>query len=748
MSVPIVMQAGPSDCGAACAAMVIGARRGEHVAVTELDELRALADRDGMSVATVRKALSGKDVTTKGVRLKEPRQLAALPAPSIALYDKHHFVVVEATARRWVQVCDPAIGRKRLSWDEFGERFTGVLILVDEPANHSRGDLAATLSRTVRNSVLHRFAKAWPAQLRRPLLTICMLTVLVELVGAGIILLVRHVLNGGDTGLVGALLMALLLVAFVELAGRVVRNLLAARLTNHGEFTMRESVFKKILGLDFSHFQYRSPGYLGDILNNTRQLNDAFLTTVVTSTLNVVAGTLALGLLLATNLTAGLVVATLVVVVYASALLARRRISSVSKVEFEQRAQIAGLTDEILRAIEGLRGIGAHPQVTAAWLGRLGALRRSSLASRLWNQGASAFALGAARILQIGVITVVVIKSHGQIAAGDLVAVVSFSAAAFTPLLEAAQRTLRWGEIDVLLAQLSDIWDRPVASSMAHLPRGTRESDQAGYAAMALAGIRIAFGAGEPVVQDASFTVRRGERIGISAPSGAGKSTLLRAIAGMISPRAGKITVDGEPLAAAAEGGFRIGYVPQDVHLLTGTIAENLRAGAPDASDEQLWSACRRAQVADDIARFPHQLDTRLGGGGAGLSGGQRQRLAIARALLTCPWLLMLDEATSALDHPTEGRLLRALPGMALLVVSHRPEVMAAMDRVLMLEDGCLRELPPGRVNDRSVTEREEVTMNENLQIEELSPAEEAELLGGAAIGSTPGGAHVMIGDE
>jgi ABC-type protease/lipase transport system fused ATPase/permease subunit len=87
------------------------------------------------------------------------------------------------------------------------------------------------------------------------------------------------------------------------------------------------------------------------------------------------------------------------------------------------------------------------------------------------------------------------------------------------------------------------------------------------------------------------------------------------------------------------------------------------------------------------------------------------------------------------------------MPGMALLVVSHRTDVMAAMDRVLTLEDGCLRELP-GRVNDRPVAQREEVTMNDNLQIEELSPAEEAELLGGAAIGSEPGSAHVMIGDQ
>lgn len=688
--VPITLQAGPSDCGAACMAMVLGAIRGSRVPVTELDGLRGLADRDGMSALTLRRGLESRGLQMMTLRIPDLQRLKSLPTPAVALCTENHFVVIEHSSKRFALICDPAIGKKRLRWDEFASRFAGIVIAPTEQPRQRRGSLAAACARTIRASVPYRFARAWPRDLRRPALAVLGLSVLLEIVSVSTIVLLRVLLDGSDLNLTSVLLVSLGVIATFQLLGQLGRGLLVAWCNTDGESIMRQRTFSKILTFDFGYFQYRPPGYLVSLLADTRQLNDAFFATVVDGGMNLTVGVISLAFLLATDMLAGLTVAAMVGLVFGACAVARRTISSAAKVEFEQRLRLAGVTDEVFRAIEGLRGIGAQSGTEDKWSKHAKALSKSARLSRTWSQAASAVSQGSARILQIGVITVVVVQTRAHLTAGTLVAVVSFSAMAFTPLLEAARRTLRWGEIDVLLSQLSDVWDRPEGGAAEPVvPR-------LAPTAMTLNQVQVGFGVHPPLIEDATLSIRHGERIGISAASGTGKSTLLRAIAGLIELRDGTITVDGMTVDDAKTRGFKMAYVPQDVPLLTGTISENLRIGAQDATSEQVWEACRRAQIADDITGFPNGIDTLLFAGGAGLSGGQRQRLAIARALLTEPWLLILDEATSALDYSLEEHLFQNLPPVAMLVVSHRVEVMRAMNRVFFLEGGRLREQEPG----------------------------------------------------
>jgi ATP-binding cassette subfamily B protein len=672
-------------------AMLLGAVRGSRLPVTGLDELRGLADRDGMSALTLRRGLEGKGLPMKTLRVADVQRLKSLPTPAVALCAENHFVVIERSSKRSVLICDPAIGKKRLSWGEFANRFAGIVIAFAEQPRRRRSSLAGC-ARTIRASVPYRFARAWPHELRRPALAVLGLSVLLELVSVGTIALLRTLLNGRGLGISSLLLISLGVIAMFQLLGQLGRGLLVAWCNNDGESIMRQSTFSNILTFDFGYFQYRPPGHLVSLLANTRQLNDAFFTTVVDGGMNLTVGTISLALLLATDSLVGVTVAAMVALVFGGCLVARRTISSAAKVEFEQRFRLASVTDEVFRAIEGLRGIDARAGTEEMWSKHAKVLGRSAKKSRAWSQAASAVALGSTRILQIGVITVVVLQTRAHLTAGSLVAVVSFSAMAFTPLLEASRRTLRWGEIDVLLSQLSDVWDRPRASAV------EPAVSQSAPTALTLNHVQVGFGVRPPLIEDATLCIRKGERIGISAASGTGKSTLLRAIAGMIELRDGSITVDGTTVDDAKARGFKMAYVPQEVTLLTGTISENLRIGAQNATDEQIWEACRQAQIADDIAGFPSGTDTLLFAGGAGLSGGQRQRLAIARALLTQPWLLILDEATSALDYSLEKRLFQTLPPVAMLVVSHRVEVMCAMERVFLLEGGKLREQEPGDV--------------------------------------------------
>ncbi|MDQ1117847.1 ATP-binding cassette subfamily C protein CydD [Pseudoxanthomonas sp. SORGH_AS 997] len=189
-------------------------------------------------------------------------------------------------------------------------------------------------------------------------------------------------------------------------------------------------------------------------------------------------------------------------------------------------------------------------------------------------------------------------------------------------------------------------------------------------------------GAARAAVQGLSFDLAPGQHLALAGPSGCGKSTLLEALAGWLPPEAGLIQ---------HASGLRIGYAPQRPHLFAGTIADNLRIAAPQASPAQLQAAADAAQVLHFARALPDGLDTRIGEGGFGLSGGQARRVALARALLQDPQLLLLDEPTAFLDADTETALLEALlrfgQGRALLVATHSAAVIERLGQVLWLGD-------------------------------------------------------------
>jgi thiol reductant ABC exporter CydD subunit len=196
----------------------------------------------------------------------------------------------------------------------------------------------------------------------------------------------------------------------------------------------------------------------------------------------------------------------------------------------------------------------------------------------------------------------------------------------------------------------------------------------------------------KPAIGRCSLTIEPGESVAITGPSGCGKSTLLSVLLGFTSPSAGAVRVGDIDLADLDPGTWRehVAWVPQRPHLFAASIADNLRLGAPHATDNDLWSAVSAASLEARVASLPDQLDTTLGESGAGLSAGEAQRLAIARALLRRGSLLLLDEPTAHLDLETESRVIsslhRAALGRTMVVVTHRPAVLSIVDRVVSLE--------------------------------------------------------------
>jgi ATP-binding cassette, subfamily B, bacterial MsbA len=206
---------------------------------------------------------------------------------------------------------------------------------------------------------------------------------------------------------------------------------------------------------------------------------------------------------------------------------------------------------------------------------------------------------------------------------------------------------------------------------------------------------------GVPALGSASFTIKAGRTTALIGPSGSGKSTIVNLICRLYEPTAGKILIDGRPLQEVdpAQWRRRIGLAGQDIELLDGSIAENIRFGAPDASDEEVREAVRVADAEGFIGQLPKGYDTEVGSRGISLSGGQRQRISLARALVRMPDLLILDEATSAIDNLSEASIINRIRSsgsrMTVIVISHRASTLASCEEGIVIEGGVVKEAGP-----------------------------------------------------
>ncbi|GJE50918.1 ATM1-type heavy metal exporter [Methylobacterium tardum] len=238
-----------------------------------------------------------------------------------------------------------------------------------------------------------------------------------------------------------------------------------------------------------------------------------------------------------------------------------------------------------------------------------------------------------------------------------------------------------------ILGQNPEIADRPGAAPLAVAGGTVRFED-----------VRFAYNPERPILRGVSFTIQAGQTVAVVGPSGAGKSTLSRLLFRFYEPQGGRISIDGQDIAAVTQASLRaaIGMVPQDTVLFNDTIGYNIRYGRADATDAELREAARLAQIDGFVSSLPEGYDTPVGERGLKLSGGEKQRVAIARTILKAPPILVLDEATSALDSFTEAEIQSALDrvsrGRTTLVIAHRLSTVVNADAILVLDHGRIVE--------------------------------------------------------
>ena len=452
------------------------------------------------------------------------------------------------------------------------------------------------------------------------------------------------------------------------------------------------------LDLPYEAFEDQRSGETLGKLNKVRSDVERFLNSAVNVVFTTLVGFVFVMMYAATVhwAIAPVYLATIVVLGWVSISLGQRIKAAQKKIVAETTA-LAGATTESLRNIELVKSLGLAAQETR----RLNTTAERILGLELGKvktlRGLSFIQGTIVNLLRTSILFLMLwLIFSREITVGEFFALWIYSFFLFTPLQEFGNILNTYRETEASLENYASILDAPRDPLPAHPVRidELRELtfDHVVYQHRS---------ATEPALRDVSFRALRGETIAFAGPSGSGKTTMVKMLAGLYRPKSGEVLYNGVPsdqvdLEALRE---RIGLVTQDPQLFSGTIRENLLFVRPSATDEECLQAIRGAAAERLLERGGQGLNTVIGEGGIKVSGGERQRLAIARALLRRPHLIVFDEATSALDSLTEEEVGRTIRDVSLrsnaitVLVAHRLSTLMHADRICVLERGRIVEV-------------------------------------------------------
>ncbi|MFN2616166.1 MAG: ABC transporter ATP-binding protein [Thermoleophilaceae bacterium] len=490
------------------------------------------------------------------------------------------------------------------------------------------------------------------------------------------------------------LALALVAAGVLRLAFSVSRRLVAGRVSLGVEFDLRNRMYQHLQSLELAFFDTQQTGQLMSRatvdLQSVRFFLGYGLIFILQSAITIV---IAAAVMLAVNARlAAVALAPMPLVIYVAFRYGRR--NRPASQEVQQR--IAELTADAEENVSGVRVVKAFAQEERQLRRFRGSVRRvfdQSLVSTRLRAFYSPFIgflpqLGLAGLLLVGGRDAI----DGTISVGEFVAFYGYVLMLTSPMrmlgiaLGMAQRAVASG------ARVFEILDRE--------PRLTAPPDApplpAGEGHVELRNVTFAYEHSEPVLRDIDLDVEAGRTIALVGPTGSGKTTLALLVPRLYDVTEGAVLVDGVDVRSVDPASLRhqVAVVSDDAFLFSATLGENIAYARPEADEREVVEAARRAGLEELLESLPEGLETLVGERGLTLSGGQRQRMAIARALLAEPRILILDDATSSVDSTTENHIKRALrevmEGRTTFVIAHRLSTIALADEVAVLEDGRL----------------------------------------------------------
>ncbi|MDF3055197.1 MAG: type secretion system permease/ATPase, partial [Gammaproteobacteria bacterium] len=349
---------------------------------------------------------------------------------------------------------------------------------------------------------------------------------------------------------------------------------------------------------------------------------------------------------------------------------------------------------ETLGASETVKSGSAEGVIQRKWETVVGLAARASIKLRLISNSSINFSIFAQQITSVIVVICGVYKiAAGDLTVGGLIACTILAGRGLAPMSQVASLLMRYHQSMHSLASLNKVMDLPVerpdGKSYLHRPH-IEGAIQFREVSFRYPGQQV------DALTNFSLTIKPGEKVGILGRIGSGKTTLAKLLQGFYEPKSGMVLIDGTDLHQIDPADLRrnMGYVPQDVVLFYGSIRDNIAFGVPHVEGDEILSAAKIAGVDRFVKLKPQGYDLQVGERGACLSGGQRQSIAIARAVLLNPKILLMDEPTNNMDEMTEKQLITALTpyiqDKTLILTTHKPSMLVLVDRLVIIENGHL----------------------------------------------------------
>lgn len=687
---PFYAQQSASDCGAACLVMV-GRYWGKQFSLNRLREL-ARVNRSGSLLKGLINAAETIGFVTRPVKASLD-QLAKQQLPAIAHWEGNHYIVVYEIKGNRVVVGDPALGQRTLTAREFQAGWTDYALLLQPTVLLTEAQEAKTQFWQFLELVRpHRFVLS---EIFAASLLIQLFSLVTPLLTQ--LLIDRVVVQRSSLSLI-AVVIGLLIFGLFRVVMTGLRQYLLDHTAQRVDAALIVGFIRHTFRLPLSFFESR---YVGDIIARIQENHkiQRFLTGEALSiVLDLLTVFIYIGLMFWYSWQLALLALSIVPPFLLLALIATPFLQKVSREIFTALAKESSFLIEALTGVTTIKSMAVEQRVRWQWEELLNRSISKTFAGQLISNKLQIFSstievLASTAILGYGAWQVI----QNQLTIGQLVAFNMLLGNVISPF---KRLTILWNqlqEVVISVERINDVLDAEPEEDLNHQPRQMMSSLK-GHLSFQAVTFRYHQDGEINVIENLSFEVLPGQTVALVGRSGSGKTTVSKLILGMYAPTDGKVLIDGQDLNTVSLQSLRsqIGVVDQSNFLFGGTIRENISISHPEASIEEIRQAAVLAGASEFIEQLPLSYEAPIGERGGMLSGGQCQRLAIARALLGNPRLLILDEATSNLDAESERiiqtNLNTILKGRTTIVIAHRLSTIRKADLILVLDRGILVE--------------------------------------------------------
>ncbi len=685
---PLFFQMEGVECGAASLGMILG-YFGAHHTLRELRDV-CYVSRDGVKASTILKAAESFGLVGDAHKVDSLEVFFGEDRfPCIIFWKFFHFLVVEGFKNNYVYVNDPAIGRYRMTREEFDLGFTGIVLTFRPSAQFKRQSQATSFVTRIRfwfqgcSSALWYLVFIGVGMIIPALLIPALLELFVD----------RYLIDGQVAWRFG-LILAFGVTLFGQAVLLVLMRYFSLRLERGMAVRFSRKLVRALLRLPMRFFSQRFPGDLAFRVLLPERISGALGIIVVGFLVQILCAVFYLVLMGAYDIKLMLVTLVLaalsMVALWQSIRLGGAILHHVGK----ETSRLNELNLTALSSIHTLKATGREMEFFQQWSGQQARVLSYSQTLSLTNERLDILPMVTQGIVQLAIFGFGgYLAMHGEISLGRLVAFQSLALAFFKPITDLLFSIHQFQQLGIDLARSEDVLHQPESEFVDIAYPVVHESDFTGE--LIVKGLTFGYQRREaPLISQFDLTVPSGSRVAIVGASGSGKSTVAKLIAGLYSPWEGQILVDGVDLFTL-DPAFRsqlIGVVDQDMVFFDGSIRDNMTLWDHSIMDEAVILAAKDAQLHHEILRREGGYDAMLIGGAKSLSGGQRQRLEIARVLARAPKILIMDEATSALDPLVEFEVDQAIRRRrcTVIIIAHRLSTIRDADHIVVLDKGVV----------------------------------------------------------